>query len=216
MKFYFRSLSFFMLLLTIQRIFFVIIFFNEWKVNSFSELARVLITGVRFDFMTVGYCLIPILVFFIPFFPRFFLNKIFSVLIFKSTIFLLAVLLCIIGFFDIEWFHVFGDRFNSVNSWELFTQKLSIDGILFVSLLFFSLLLLTSAIFIWRRSFPMVQALSIWSWLLLVFFTAVMIRGSFDEHHLDLRHSHVTSSSFLNKASLSSAYALDQALRHRR
>ena len=215
-KTYLKSITFLFLLLAMQRFLFLSLSYDLWKSASVSDILFCLMAGARFDLMVTGYALIPALILLLP--P---LEKILAKIslfrpIYKLLIEILVLYLVIIEFFDLEWVHIYGDRFNSAHTANEFVERVPIDGFLLFNLI------LSLAIFIfcvfsilrWRIHKPTSDRMRVW--LAMLILAAIMIRGSFGEYHLDLRHSKVTGNEFLNNAAISSAYALDQAIKSRR
>jgi len=175
-----------------------------------------LLTGLRFDLMVAGYALS---VFALLWFPLSYLILLRLGVINFLTKLILAVemaILFVVSFFDVEWTHIFADRFNSGHSWGEFVSVAPFDffGLMNMNVhllfLWFFLRMIFRLDLVWPPSF------NFFRWVALLLVLGLMIRGSLNEYHLDLRHSRVTNSTFLNTASISSAYALDQALRQRR
>lgn len=176
---------------------------------NFPDLFKFLISCLRFDMMMAGYVLMPLLLIYIF---RFFSQKI-SRIYMLGIFFLISAVSCL----DFLTFQLTGDRINQNNLYLSISTFLErIDTRTTIASLFF---MITSALFFRKyiqkgeaelRSFGFVKK------LVMFLVAAVMARGSFSEHHLDLRHAEVTPDIQSNRLIIPSAYALDQALRNRR
>ncbi len=199
----FLTLPFF-LLGTLQRFFFISHLHSHNLISGPTrELFRVYTAGVRFDAMVSGYFAVALMVWGLLWRGRFL----------RSFQAFLLILSAVIFSAELSFFDQFFDRWTSgqLSKGQFDTRTLlfsfGIQVLPSAPLIFLVGLGSPKAFFfqrLWLRS------------LVVLFLCALAIRGSLGPHHLDLRHSEVTSKEMLNLASLNTWYALDQALRGRR
>jgi len=183
--------------------------------QSFWDWLQFITAAVRFDLMVTGYCLSPFLILAGPviFFRK--LNH-FIPRMLKWNLLTAIILLTVISILDMQHFLLFKDRLNSSGFEILQNFSFSPSWPLFVTGALFVFFCYSSVKAIKKIHFEYSLHSGMLSWIFLLFFTGLMIRSSFGEHHLDLRHAEVTKSEHLNRLIIPSAYALDQAIRGRR
>lgn len=198
------------------RILFLFIFYKQISFNiDFSDWLNFFFTSFRFDMMVVGYIAASFLLFsffgiFIPFIRSqlsFILKTIFS---------LAAIILTFINILDVQHYQLFKDRINSSGLQFLSSFQIQFDFFFWITTLIYFYFGYSAYKKISRLKEFRLDKVGIISWLFAFLFTAVVIRSSFGEHHLDLRNVEVTKSDQLNIVIIPSAYAFDQALRNRR
>lgn len=117
---------------------------------------------------------------------------------------------------DTIWFSETSDKLNSRFNFNYFFNHIKFD-IQFFILIFLTYYFIRSAILKIKSLLRREEFEPHFSSLVFLFIlSGICARGSFDQHHLDLRHSNVTQFVFINTAIIPSLYAADQALRGRR
>lgn len=175
-------------------------------------------SGLRFDLMLTAYLLAPVLIICsIRFMPLFRVASrgvadYFSMFYMK----MISIILFLIAGFDFDWLLKTGDRLNSKFFSSGHSNFANLNFRAYCALLALGILSFLFRKVITRQPIARLESNKIKSYFLVMLVLAILARGSFGEHHLDLRHAEVTQSEFSNHLIIPSAYALDQALRNRR
>lgn len=189
-----------LLLLTIHRLFFVMLFGPEGSRENAMELSTAFLVGVRFDLMVLGFLNFPLL----PF-----LKLKWALKNMRYYFIVLAFLTAIVTYADYIYYQHNQDRINQL---LLFPAQIPQQW-LYALASFGPLIFMIG----WMKSCEDTHLVIHWKkYVGLIFLTALAARGSLGQHHLDLRHSQISQVSFINLTCINSLYALDQALRSRR
>lgn len=216
LRIYYRAVILLLGLLFWSRVFFLAFAFpNIRGMPIFTDWFLFVLTSVRFDLMVIGYCLTPFL--FLTG-ASIFIKRLNShiIQILNWNILLAIFILTVISILDVQHFNQFQDRFNMLGLEVLKALHFSFSLFFIITsgaLVYFAYLSVKA---LQKTNFQLAQRTSWLEWLIMILVTATMIRSSFGDHHLDLRHAEVTTLPQLNKIIIPSAYALDQALRGRR
>lgn len=189
--------------------------------GSFDSIRLALFNGLRFDLMIAGYLLLPLVFLYERFSRRFYLGL--YLLLMATVIFLFLMELVYFDFY-FDRYSDFGLSLSGFRGLFLAIDKdYFVSGLLAIHLLFFSLQAVLVLVILFYQNVFFVESKvyfgrkqSISSWVVLTLIAIVLARGSFGPYHLDLRHSQVSSSVFLNLSTLNTVYTFDQALRGRR
>ena len=197
--------SIFILYLTLNRVGFFFEFSPVERVYDIYDLIKAFGTGLRFDLMIIGFINLPIVILFKFSFIR---SK------FWLWISMWLLITSFIVSLDHSLFFHTGDRV-SYHTLSLPLEAISKRIEFFELGLWFSMALLFSLSCLLLREKNKAN-LSFKDWALIVLLSGFFARGSFGQHHLDLRHSEVTSDKFLNVVAINSIYSFDQAYKKRR
>jgi len=192
--------------------------FATWLLQGenfkWQDVAELVGTGLRFDAMVAGYLSAVLLIFIAP--------TVFGSLHLTQTGRRLLRLYCLVAAgalttltsLDFAWFLQTGTRINSawIQAQAVPLPWSSVEGVIMVMVLM--IILALQLRWQWRclTTFPEINWIR---WTACAVLTAVVIRGSFGEQHLDLRFAQVTNSAKINLLIVPTAYAWDQALRER-
>jgi hypothetical protein len=215
---YFVKIIFGFLLLSFgHRVLFLLGFTDFWDL-PYSAFSAIFFTGARFDLMVGCYLIMPL--FAILCVGSWLIKKGHWTL--KTSRYYFGVTYFAVGLvtlLDFAHMQIFADRLNVTGLSE---------GILhwsFRGLLNLRFILIALGLGVWTLGWcrRVTEQIPNYTWPLRVstvlctaLFLALGARGTLMAHHLDLRHSVISSERILNVAVVPSSYALDQALRHRR
>lgn len=182
----------------------------EWM-----DLGYFLLNSVRFDLMVAGYLLCPFLIISLP---SIFISKWKPIanLLLKWNLLLATGSIVLISILDVYHFSIMQDHFNSLGLEYLRSLGFQFTWLFPTAALFIVYCGARTFQIIRKHNFNNIKGYSLTVWFMIIVLTSVLIRSSFSEHHLDLRHAEVTHSRELNRVIIPSTYALDQALRKRR
>ena len=206
--FFWPALTLFILFF-LQRILYFRLLFSHFYVGDFDTWIPSLVRGSRFDALVVGYFLFGLVG----------ITGRKAWTLFYTGVWLLAAIF--LFSMDRHWLALVWDRWNLLvlQNFQTLVNQLSLSQWMgFLSS--FLAQLIFSAFFFWRlKKIKIIErrlgTCQLPRWIIFVI-AGLMARGSLGPYHLDLRHSLVTDSYFLNLGSLNSMYAFDQALRGRR